>query len=157
MHLPQYDHTQRGKLHYVLHLAALFVVIILATQIRAVAGQIVIWSVVGTTAVIEFFAFTCISLRVYDDQDCLRLAYGPLPLLKAHIAYEDIVACRSSRSRFIDGWGIHYIPGRGWTYNLWGFDCVELSMVDGKLIRVGTDDREALATFLRTTIDAQLP
>ena len=155
MHLPQYDHTQQGKLHYVLHLAALFVVIILVTSIPAAATQVIIWSVVGTTAVIEFFAFTCISLRVYDDQDCLRLAYGPLPLLKARIAYEDIVACRCSRSKFIDGWGIHYIPGRGWTYNLWGFDCVELSMVDGKLIRLGTNDREALEAFLQTKVDAE--
>ncbi len=48
----------------------------------------------------------------------------------------------------IDGWGIHYILGRGWTYNLWGFGCVKLTL-GKKVIRVGTDDVENLAQFLR--------
>ena len=51
------------------------------------------------------------------------------------------------RIAIIDGWGIHYIPGRGWTYNLWGFGCVKLT-VRGKVVRVGTNDVENLARFL---------
>ena len=33
------------------------------------------------------------------------------------------------------------MPGRGWTYNLWGFDCVKLTL-GRKIIRVGTNDAE---------------
>jgi len=152
MHLPQYDHTQRGKLHDVLHLSALAVAAICLINIPAAGARIATWCVIGTTAVIEFFAFTCITLRVYDDQDCLKLEFGPLPLLKNRIAYEEIVAAKPARSKIIDGWGIHYIPGRGWTYNVWGFDCVELSMIDSKLIRVGTDDADGLNAFLQAKI-----
>ena len=153
MHLPQYDHTQRGKLHYVLHLSALAVAAICLIKIPGAGARIMICCVIGTTAVIEFFAFTCATLRVYDDQDCLKLEYGPLPLLKNRIAYEEIVATKPARSKIIDGWGIHYIPGRGWTYNVWGFDCVELTMIDGKLIRVGTDDADGLNAFLQDKIN----
>ena len=45
------------------------------------------------------------------------------------------------------GWGIHYFPGRGWTYNIWGFACVKLTL-GRKIIRVGTDDADGLARFL---------
>ena len=152
MHLPQYDHIQRGKLHYILHVSALAVAAICLLTIPAAAGQIRIYIAVGIAALLEFFAFSCITLRVYDDENCLRLKYGPLPLMKRHIAYEEIVATKPSRSKFIDGWGIHYIPGRGWTYNLWGFDCVELTMTDSKISRVGTDDPAGLNAFLKGKI-----
>jgi hypothetical protein len=62
----------------------------------------------------------------------------------------DVAAARSS---WIDGWGIHYIPGRGMTYNLWGFDCVEIDM-NGRTVRVGTDDPEGLTDFLKGRIAA---
>jgi len=51
------------------------------------------------------------------------------------------------RTRFIDGWGIHWIPWRGWTYNLWGFRCVRLKHL-GRTIRIGTDDPEGLRDYL---------
>ena len=75
-------------------------------------------------------------------------AYGPLPLFRKRIRYADITAVEKSRSNVIDGWGIHYIPGRGWTYNLWGFDCVKLQL-DKKVVRVGSNDAENLAAFLK--------
>jgi hypothetical protein len=41
------------------------------------------------------------------------------------------------------------VPGRGWTYNLWGFDCVRLTFKNGRTVRVGTDDPIGLAAFLQ--------
>ena len=40
------------------------------------------------------------------------------------------------------------MPGRGWTYNLWGFACVKLTP-GREIIRVGTDDADELATVIR--------
>ena len=62
---------------------------------------------------------------------------------------DDIDQVTASRSALIDGWGMHWIPGRGWTFNLWGFDCVEL-IVSGKPLRIGTDDMENLVAFLES-------
>ena len=43
--------------------------------------------------------------------------------------------------------GIPFMPGRGWTYNIWGFACVKLTL-GRKIIRVGADDADELAKFL---------
>jgi hypothetical protein len=56
---------------------------------------------------------------------------------------------KRSRSKVVDGWGIHCVVGRGWTWNLWGFDCVELR-VKGTTYRIGSDDADALARFLQS-------
>jgi hypothetical protein len=45
------------------------------------------------------------------------------------------------------------VPQRGWTYNLWGFDCVRLTMRNGRIHRVGTDDSDALYTFLQERLE----
>jgi hypothetical protein len=42
------------------------------------------------------------------------------------------------------------IFGRGWTYNLWGFDCVEFQY-KGRPCRIGTDDVQGLTDWLRST------
>jgi hypothetical protein len=51
----------------------------------------------------------------------------------------------------VDGWGVHWIPGRGTTYNLWGFDCAVL-LVNGRIVRIGSDDAEGLVEFLKAKI-----
>jgi hypothetical protein len=88
------------------------------------------------------------SLTVRGDGEFLSLRYGPLPLFGKRIPYAEVTAVEPGRTALIDGWGIHCIPGRGWTYNLWGFGCVKLTL-GKKVIRVGTDDPEGLAAFLR--------
>ena len=55
------------------------------------------------------------------------------------------------RSSWIDGWGIHWIPGRGYTYNLWGFSCAKLD-VRGRTVRIGSDDADKLVEFLKSKL-----
>jgi hypothetical protein len=47
------------------------------------------------------------------------------------------------------GWGIRWIP-HGWLWNVWGLDAVELNLVSGKVLRVGTDEPEALLAAVRS-------
>ena len=149
---PAYDHTQRGKLQWVCHVSSLFTLLIIVLFIPPEAGMIA-YPVTGLTiAIIEFFAFAVITLRIYDHGDHLALRYGPLPIIGKKISYQDMATTEPGRSKFIDGWGVHYIPGRGWTYNLWGFACVEITMMDDKVIRVGTDDTDGLHAFLQQRI-----
>ena len=88
------------------------------------------------------------SLTISDEGDRLVLRFGPLPLLRKTIRYADITGVEVGRTTILDGWGMHYVPLRGWTYNLWGFGCVKLTL-GRKIIRVGTDDAEALAKVIR--------
>jgi hypothetical protein len=115
-----------------------------------VVAPLLITSVVLTAA-----AFSFRSLRVVDEGSHLAIRFGPIPVFRRRIAYANIVAAEPDRTSVIDGWGIHWVPGRGWTYNLWGFDCVRLTLAGGKTIRVGTDDARSLAQFVQTRIVEQ--
>lgn len=87
------------------------------------------------------------TLTVRDAGDHLDVRFGPIPLFGTRVRYDAIEGFAAARSRLIDGWGVHWIPGRGWTFNLWGFDCVEISTGKGT-VRIGTDDPDGLAAFL---------
>ena len=62
----------------------------------------------------------------------------------------------SKPETLLDGWGIHYMLGRGWTYNLWGRDCAKITL-GRRIIRVGTDDVKNLVACLREKIRSPLP
>jgi hypothetical protein len=81
----------------------------------------------------------------------LAFRFGLFPLIRKRIRYADITAFEIGHTRIIDGWGINYFPGRGWTYNVWGFACVKLTL-GRKIIRIGTDDAEGLAKAVREKI-----
>ena len=142
-----YDHTQYGYLHWILLLAAgiTFVAAPLATE---PSTRIILASATGAVVLAAaMFAW----LRVYDEDERLVLRYGPLPAFRKRFRFADITAVQPGRTSVLDGWGIHWIPWRGWTYNLWGFQCVKLSL-GGKTVRIGTDDPEGLAAFLEAKL-----
>jgi len=145
-HQPEYEHTQWAPMCWLIllpGLAILFVVGMFAGD-----GDVVI-PLTLTGAALVALAFSFRSLRVVDEDDWLAIRFGPLPLFRKRIAYTDILAAEPGKTTVIDGWGIHWVPGRGWTYNLWGFDCVRLTLTRSRTIRVGTDDPEGLARFLQ--------
>ncbi|MEN6449871.1 MAG: hypothetical protein ABFC96_05205 [Thermoguttaceae bacterium] len=144
----QYEHTQTGWWHRIF-LAIAAVLVLGALLARGEPASA--WVALSIAAVFLLCALVFGSLTVRGGVDAIALRYGPLPLFRKRIRYRDITAVEPARSSVIDGWGIHYIPGRGWTYNLWGFGCVKLTL-GKRVIRVGTDDVERLAEFLRTKI-----
>jgi hypothetical protein len=105
------------------------------------------WLLLGFAVMMAFVGLCFGDLTVRDEGDHLAIRYGPLPVFHKQIRYDAIASVTRGRSSLIDGLGIHYVPGRGWTYNLWGTDCVKL-LVDGKVIRIGTDDAQQLTEFL---------
>ena len=140
-----YNHTQHGYWHYVLFAVAL-VTSVGAFLAHSEPPLTIILMV--SAAIFALCGLVFGSLTIRDEGDCLALRFGPLPLLRKRIRYADITAVETGRTSIIDGWGIHYCPGRGWTYNLWGFACVKLTL-GRKIIRVGTDDAEGLAKVIR--------
>jgi hypothetical protein len=145
---PGYCHTQRGHLHLV----------VLAAAAAALAGA---WScrdkpaaaviLVAVAAVLVLAAFMFRTLTVRDEGEHLAIRYGPLPVFRKRIPYAEMTAVERGRSALIDGWGIPRIPGRGWTYNLWGFDCAKLRLGE-RVVRIGSDEADALVDFLRARI-----
>jgi len=140
-----YEHTQHGRFHWLLYAVAVLVAFggwVLRSQGWP---AYVLWGAGGMTLVVaRSFHF----LTVREDGQHLSLRYGPIPLFRRRIPYEEVRGVRAARSKIIDGWGIHWVPGRGWTFNLWGFDCVELDLNGGKTMRIGTDDVKGLVAHV---------
>jgi len=90
-------------------------------------------------------------LLVEDANDRLSISFGPIPLFRTSIEYADMLDVEATRSRLIDGLGIHYALGRGWIWNIWGRQCVSIHHKRGRLL-VGTDDPNGLLEFLRGRI-----
>jgi hypothetical protein len=145
-----YEHTQRGPLHLVL--------------LACAAGSAALaWSVsdeppaaliaLGVSLLLALAASSFASLTVRDGGDHLAVRFGPLPLFRTRIPYADMTGVAAARSSVLDGWGVHWGPGRGWIWNLWGFGCVRVEM-GARTVRVGTDDVEGLVRFLRTKLDS---
>ena len=88
-------------------------------------------------------------LEVEDQADRLFITFGPIPLFRRSIRYDDIISAEIGRTTFLDGWGIHWSLRGGWVWNLWGRDCVVLQIRKG-IMRIGTDDAVNLAKFLES-------
>jgi hypothetical protein len=141
--MPTYAHTQKGPLWWLV--AAVVVASLLVGWVVEESGARL--TLAAAAAGFTVLAATVATLTVRDAGDRLEVRFGPVPLWGTNVPYDSVRSWRRARSRFIDGWGIHWLPRRGWTFNLWGRDCVEMTTARRRL-RVGTDDAEGLARLI---------
>jgi hypothetical protein len=144
----EYSHTQRAPLGTILYVTgvAIFAVAMFAMDAPAVPY---ILAAAGAITVLAGLMFGHLTVR--DEGDSLAVRFGPLPVFRTRITYAKMTSVEPDRTSIIDGWGIHYVPWRGATYNLWGFGCVKITL-NGRIIRVGTDDVEGLTAFLQKKV-----
>lgn len=141
-----YSHTQYGIIHwFCLVPAAIFAG--LAWQFFPI--PVLRWTFIASGGVCAVLGLCMQSLTVTDCGDQLQVAFGPLPLIRKVISYSDVADAGVATTSWIDGWGVHYVPGRGWTYNIHGWDCVQLRLCSNSTVRIGTDDAEKLAEVIR--------
>ncbi|MEZ6043321.1 MAG: hypothetical protein R3C20_22720 [Planctomycetaceae bacterium] len=146
-----YHHIQRGPLCWLLYAVAI-VMIVLGLVLRNVPPFPWLFPLVGL--LMMFLAAGFHYLKVKSQSDRLQVGFGPLPLFRRTVLFEDIVSASIGRTTFLDGWGIHMSLQGGWVWNLWGRDCVVLQLRNTRL-RIGTDDAEQLVAFIREKIGSQ--
>jgi hypothetical protein len=138
-----YRHTQSSPLGIAFATAGVGCLVAMSWSQDAVLP-----TVYGTMAVVAgLFAGMFAQLRITEQADSLRVRFGPLPWGGTSVRYDRVRELRRARSTLLDGLGIHWFPGRGWTFNIWGFDCVEVR-TDGGWVRLGTDDPDGLVQHL---------
>ena len=145
-HQPKYDHVQSAPTYWLVLLPAV-VLLAVGISLRAEVAAVPLAFAVAAT-VLALLAFSFRLLRIRDEGDWLSLQFGPIPIFRKRFAYSDLGSVDRDKSSWVDGWGIHWVPFRGWTYNLWGFDCIRLTLRNGRTIRIGTDDLDGLHKFL---------
>lgn len=144
-----YHHTQRAPLCLILYA--------LAVTYSAVAWvlkdePILVWIFPPIALLMFILAASFHYLRVADQGDHLLVQFGPLPLFKRRVKYEDIESVEVGRTTILDGLGIHLSLRGGWVWNLWGRDCVVLRLHQATL-RIGTNDARQLAQFVESKIE----
>ncbi len=144
----QYSHTQQGRWHYGLY-ATVAAMLYLAWVIRQ--EPVGMWVVIAVAGLLFLLTQGFQHMTVRDEGEWLAIRFGPLPLLGTRIPYARITSVEPDRTVLLEGWGIHWTPGRGWTYNIWGYECVKLRL-DWGVVRVGSDDVDNLVRFLRERI-----
>ncbi|MGI6417969.1 MAG: hypothetical protein ACOX1P_20135 [Thermoguttaceae bacterium] len=145
-----YEHTQRGPGRYLGYLAAAGMVPLIWTAGNDTLAAVAIGAA-ALLVVVVCEGFSRLTIR--DEGDRLGVHFGPPPVWRTHILYRDMVSAEQAKTTFLDGWGVHWMPGRGMTYNVWGFDCVKIKTAR-RTIQLGTDDAGGLAAFLAAKIAA---
>ncbi|HEY5386349.1 MAG TPA: hypothetical protein VIL79_00450 [Thermoleophilia bacterium] len=93
------------------------------------------------------------TLTVIVDDRALRLWFG-FGALRREVMLADVTAARKVRNHWFSGWGVRVIPG-GRLYNVGGLDAVELEMDGGRVVRVGTDQPDALLAAVTEALDTK--
>ncbi len=134
-----YRHTQVGTVIIVAVLCAASVaLVILATA--SGPNSLLAFAVMAITGIVlAIFS----SLTVELEKNTLTCRFG-VGLIRRNIPLSDIEQVRAVVNPWFVGWGIRWIPGSYWVWNVSGLRAVELVMKNGTRFRIGTDEPEAL-------------
>ena len=131
-----YRHTQIGWA-IIVPLAAIAVLVLLVGGPSPAAALLV----VGALACALFG-----SLTVTVDDRALAFRFG-VGIVRRRIPLESIQSWQEVRNPWWYGWGIRFYP-HGMLFNVSGLSAIELLLADGRRLRVGTDQPDAVAQAL---------
>ena len=109
----------------------------------------------GLLCVTAFVLLSFSSLSVSVTRDFLLARFG-IGVVRKTVALADIVYVEVARTRWYEGWGIHWTR-RGMLYNVAGFDAVRIRLASGKQVMIGSDEANRLAAAIRRAIDDRRP
>lgn len=140
-----YEHTQTGMLQMIAVLA--IIIIILATTLMY--GPVLIPLAVLFLLVVTVLCFATLTVTIEDG--AVRIRFGPLGLIRREWPFRDIVEVNAVTNTWYYGYGVRWTP-HGPLYNVSGNHAIEILLVSGKKVRIGTDEPEALAEAIGRAI-----
>lgn len=93
-------------------------------------------------AILVVTAVLFASLTIEVEGGVLTVQFGP-GLIRKRVLLATIRSCEVVRNPWWYGWGIRRTP-HGWLYNVSGLAAVELTLQNGRRLRMGTDEPERL-------------
>jgi len=137
-----YKHTQVGHLTIGILLGTGAVT---AGLLVARTGAVLVLGSVLVALLIAAFLFGSLTTEV--DEQRFTFWFGP-GVMRRSFALSQIQSCTPVTSPWWYGRGIHWTPD-GWLYNVAGGGAVQLTLADGRRLRVGTDEPEELCRLIR--------
>lgn len=154
-YMENYKHTQIGYFMVVATLALLVFFSWLQITARAEPPSVDSGTNFAVTAIMALILFVVASfstLTVLADEQFIKIRFG-WGIFKKKFALNEIASVRKVKNHWYYGWGIKvWFWPYMWIYNVSGFDAVELTMKNGKIYRIGTDEPEKLETEIRNKI-----
>ncbi len=148
-----YERTQSAPYYWLLTLIGAGM--LFAAYLMPVSGVRLFLLAMSGVMFVLALSFRQLTLR--DDGDWLAIRFGPLPLFQRKVVYDNIQTVNRGRTSLWDGWGIHYSLSGHIVWNIWGFDCVDVTFHKGRKLRIGTDDPEGLEAFLKQRMHQTVP
>ena len=143
-----YHHRQTGWLLRLLVIAPAPLILALGAvpQPTGPAWIWFAWAGVVALALLVVVGFVFSTLTIEVDAQELRWFFGWGAWRKT-IARGEIAGCAAVVNPWWYGFGIHRTP-RGWLYNVAGLVAVVVQLKDGRTLRLGTDEPDALVKAL---------
>jgi hypothetical protein len=139
----EYNHTQFGTV-IVVGLLVPTILIFFLPFILGVLHPVLFIAVL--ILVISFPIFYSLTVKISGGiLDC----YFGVGLIRKQILLSDIKEYRAVRNPWFIGWGIRWMPGQYWLWNVSGLYAVELVLNNGKRFRIGTDKSEELVNAIK--------
>lgn len=104
--------------------------------------------IVGCILLLSAVLFSSLKITIADGK--LKWAFG-LGLLSFQIPLTEIQSAEVTRTRFLEGWGIH-LTMRGWLYNVSGYQAVLIKKKLGRQILLGTDQPDELCAAINNAL-----
>jgi len=146
MSVPElYRHRQPGRLIWICMGLAVLMCIVLGLLLPAPRPARVMLS--GLSGVFVVLTGLFGSLTTVVREGVAEIHFGP-GFIRKRFPLGDFVSVAVVRNKWYYGWGIRIIR-KGWLYNVSGLDAVELVRKNGRVLRIGTDEPDALAQALR--------
>ncbi len=156
--MTSYKHTQVGYLMIVVTLLVLGLFVWINMMARAEPASVDSGSNLLITSIMVLILLILTSfssLTVAIDEKYLRIKFGWsfLSIFRKKFLLNEIASATAVKHNWYNGWGIRmWFWPRMWIYNVSGFDVVELTMKNGKIYRIGTDEPRELEEALRKAI-----
>jgi hypothetical protein len=141
--VPRYRHRQIG---WVIIGVAVAPLVVMTTIALAAETSILLLPIVPVAAILSLFA----TLTVEVTDAAVEVRFGP-GWIRRRIPLGSIASVAAVTNSWARGWGLRMIPG-GRLYNVSGFRAIQLTLADGQIVQVGTDDPEGLESALRDAI-----
>ncbi|MBI2618152.1 hypothetical protein HYW58_01745 [Candidatus Kaiserbacteria bacterium] len=150
-----YRHTQIGYLTLSITLVVLVFFAWLQVTARAEPPSYDSGTNFAITAIMALILFILASfstLTVFIDEQFLKIRFG-WGIFRKKFPLSDIATVKKVKNHWYYGWGIRlWFWPKMWIFNVSGFDAIELTMKNGKIYRIGTDESEKLETAIKQAI-----